>query len=335
MTKKRTTPENKNNNKRKTKMIIPMPKHSQQPRSSPPKRRTDFSVFTRTPSSFSSPASGSSPGSSSGEVRLSNVTASSLQEGRMPMKQFSEDMLVRCSIYQEGRPVCSSEFFDAPVVEVDSAVRDESLNLGGNSRDACNERIDISKMSESTPLESSVSESSSVAVTPGSVVWARTACQMWWPAEVMEETPALSNPGSDGHVLVQFYGNLPSTRIDPMTDISNFEDSFEERSNNPSEDFQQALKQALQRKAQLSSCQKLTPDRSAHSDQQEHSFDKCTSTSTSRTIDDFQERRRGKRERKPKVHFDEVTYPMKSDRKVRRLKIMRYLGLAAPIGSPF
>lgn len=51
-------------------------------------------------------------------------------------------------------------------------------------RDACNEKINISKMSESTPLESSVSDSSSLAVTPGSVVWARTDSQVWWPAEV-------------------------------------------------------------------------------------------------------------------------------------------------------
>ncbi|KAL2345112.1 hypothetical protein Fmac_006397 [Flemingia macrophylla] len=319
---------------RKTQITIPLPKHSQQPRSSPPKRRTDFSVFIRTPCSFSKPASGSSPGSSSGEVRLSSVIASRLQERRMTTKVFSEDALVRCSIYQEGTPVCSSEVFDAPIGELESAVQDESLNLGGN-RDACNEKIDISKMSESTPLESSVSDSSSLVVTPGSVVWARTACQIWWPAEVMEESSALSNPGSEGHVLVQFYGNLPSTWIDPMADISTFEDSFEQRSSNPSEDFQQALKQALQRKTQLGSCQKLTPDRSAQSDQQERSSDKYTSTSTSMTIDDFQDRRRGKRQRKPKVHFDEVSYPMKSERKVRRLKIMRYLGLAAPIGSPY
>ena len=39
-------------------------------------------------------------------------------------------------------------------------------------------------MSESTPHESSVSDSSSLALTPGSVVWARIACQIWWPAEV-------------------------------------------------------------------------------------------------------------------------------------------------------
>jgi hypothetical protein len=36
-------------------IIDRVPKHSQQPRSSPPKRRTDFSFFNRVPSSFPNP----------------------------------------------------------------------------------------------------------------------------------------------------------------------------------------------------------------------------------------------------------------------------------------
>ncbi|CAJ1891310.1 unnamed protein product [Sphenostylis stenocarpa] len=418
MAKKKTTSPT-NNKKMKTKMIIHMPKHSQQPRSSPPKRRTDFSVFTRTPSSFSNPASarqaigdevvkslplalvgsssmccllchscvdddvllkncrdvmsicdggkmqnmlgGCSPNSSSGEVRLSNVSARRLQGRGMTMKQFSEDTLVRCSTYEEGRPVCSSEFSDAPVVEVDSAVPDESLDHGGN-RDASNEKNDISKMSESTALESSVSDSSSLAATPGSVVWARTDCQLWWPAEIVEETSAVSNPGSDGQVLVHFYGNLPSAWIDPMTDISNFEESFEARSNNPSEDFQQALKQALQKKAQLSSCQLLTADRSPQSDTQERtsassevwkeqalnngskvshksicknttSYDVCPLLIKS--LDSTTLSHHNRNDICSSTILLEVTHPVKSEKKLRRLKIMRYLGLAAPIGSPF
>ncbi|CAL5194099.1 unnamed protein product [Lathyrus oleraceus] len=309
----------------KKKMKTPIdrvPKHSQQPRSSPPKRRTDFSFFNRAPPSFSNFAIDSSPGSSSDEVRLSNVTASSSLERRMMVKQFYKEALVRCSKYQEGRPVCSSESFDVSVAELDS------VDLCGN-RDAC------IKMPESTPRESSVSDNSSPAVTPGNVIWARTTCKMWWPAEVMEERCALSDCVTDGHVLVQFYGNHPSAWIDPATDISIFEDSFEERSNNPSNDFQVALKQALQRKIQLSSCQNLSPDTSAHSTQHDRSSGKYTSPSSSRTINEFQERRRGKRERKPKLHFDEVSYPIKTEKKDRRLKIMRYLGLAPPVGSPF
>lgn len=46
-------------------------------------------------------------------------------------------------------------------------------------------------------------------------------------------------------------------------------------------------------------------------------------------------RARSQRERKRKVHFDEVSCPVYTSRKVRRFKVMRSLGLAAPVGSPF
>ncbi|KAL6998169.1 hypothetical protein U1Q18_008296 [Sarracenia purpurea var. burkii] len=69
--------------------------------------------------------------------------------------------------------------------------------------------------------------------------------------------------------------------------------------------------------------------------QRDQSPDKWNSSSSSRTENDSLMRRRGKRERKPKVHFDDVTFPLKSVRKVRRFRIMRFLGLAAPVGSPF
>ncbi|OIW01573.1 hypothetical protein TanjilG_21153 [Lupinus angustifolius] len=329
MAKKRTTTHEK---KKKIISFDMIPKCSQQPRSSPPKRRTDFSVFTSTPrhsSIFFNPDS--SPGSSSGEIRSSNVIASSLKEKKLGALHFPEPTPARCSNSHDHRSVSSSELSDDPVMEVDS---DQDRNLASN-RDASNKKNDIFKMSESTPHGSPVSDSNYFAVTPGSVVWARTACQMWWPAEIMEERSTLSDSACDGHVLVQFYGNRPSAWIDPRTNISAFEDCFEERSTNPSCDFQEALKQALQRKEQLSSSRTLSSDRSTHSEQQDHSSDKWTSCTSSRIMDDFQERRRGKRERKRKVHFDEVSFPMKSERKARRLKIMRYLGLVAPIGSPF
>lgn len=43
-------------------------------------------------------------------------------------------------------------------------------------------------------------------------------------AQIMEERPALSDPASDGHVLVQFYGNNVLGLI-KVTDISTFEDT--------------------------------------------------------------------------------------------------------------
>lgn len=74
----------------------------------------------------------SSPGSSSGEIRLSSVTASSLQERTSSGNLFSDDTLVRCSNYQHGKPVCSSESSDVPAVEVDSVVKDEGLDHSVN-----------------------------------------------------------------------------------------------------------------------------------------------------------------------------------------------------------
>ncbi|KAF3793426.1 hypothetical protein EJ110_NYTH03535 [Nymphaea thermarum] len=56
---------------------------------------------------------------------------------------------------------------------------------------------------------------------------------------------------------------------------------------------------------------------------------------SSRSEEDGDERGRGKRKRKPKLHFDESTFSAKSVKKLRRLRIMRYLGLVAPPGSPF
>ncbi|XP_047311999.1 uncharacterized protein LOC124915342 [Impatiens glandulifera] len=77
-------------------------------------------------------------------------------------------------------------------------------------------------------------------------------------------------------------------------------------------------------------CLKLTPERSHIQE------DKWDSSRSSRIESDGgPDTRRSKRDRKPRVHFDELSLPEKPTRKVRRYRIMRLLGLAAPIGSPF
>ena len=35
-----------------------------------------------------------------------------------------------------------------------------------------------------SPNKSQTTESSDACTTPGSVVWAKKACEVWWPAEV-------------------------------------------------------------------------------------------------------------------------------------------------------
>ncbi|KAM0945086.1 hypothetical protein DsansV1_C10g0098781 [Dioscorea sansibarensis] len=78
-----------------------------------------------------------------------------------------------------------------------------------------------------------------------------------------------------------------------------------------------------------------SPDELRHSIQHEQSDDMLNITSSSRTKDECVKEGRGKRKRKLKVHFDELNFPEKSVRRVRRIKIMRYLGLVAPAGSPY
>ncbi|KAI3687845.1 hypothetical protein L1987_81548 [Smallanthus sonchifolius] len=177
---------------------------------------------------------------------------------------------------------------------------------------------------ELTPSRSELTESREECTTPGSVVWAKTDGKFWWPAEILGER---SNPAPS--VLVRHFGKQGSVWVDPVIDLSSFEECFEERRCNQAKEFQNALKQALQYKEHHRSCKDLSgspegADVLNHPDQL-HETDNSPSSS----------RARSKRERKPKVHFDEVSRPLHTPRKVRRFKIMRSLGLAAPVGSPF
>ncbi|KAI3822543.1 hypothetical protein L1987_10134 [Smallanthus sonchifolius] len=159
---------------------------------------------------------------------------------------------------------------------------------------------------ELTPSRSQLTENREECTTPGNVVWAKTDEKFWWPAEILGERSNLAPS-----VLVRHFGKQGSVWVDPVIDLSPFEECFEERRCNQAKEFQNALKQALQYKE--------------HHHDQLHERDNSPSSS----------RARSKRERKPKVHFDEVSRPLHTPRKVRRFRIMRSLGLAAPVGSPF
>ncbi|XP_074353329.1 uncharacterized protein LOC141692406 isoform X1 [Apium graveolens] len=169
-----------------------------------------------------------------------------------------------------------------------------------------------------------------VCLTPGSVVWAKKASQMWWPAKVLiVKVLALDSGIEDtgGLFRVHYYGSEKSDWVDPARDLSPFEECFEERSCNPSEEFQEALKQAIHQKEHQSLSRKLFVPDKGHV---------ClNSTNSSETEHDCLVKGRSKRRRKPKVHFDELNVPSKSVKDSRRLRIMRSLGLAPPIGSPF
>lgn len=322
-----------NKSRRKRDQIDHIPKFFQQRRSPMlPKRRTDFSCFSCSNAHHPQDLLLESP--SSKEI-LSSVTIAILDESMDTKRDFLELPLVGCTESQDGRHEVFANCVEVPVMEVAQSSHFEHSSNRNFEKQRC---YTVSTL-EFTPDESQITESSDVCITPGSVVWAKTARQLWWPAEIMGKRSTSVNSslqGFDGCVLVQYYGNHESSWVDPARDLSEFEDCFEERSCNPMEEFQDALKEALHQKELQSPCKQFfdSPYSPDCSNQQNQSPDEWNSSSSSRTESDYL-RRRGKRERKPKVHFDEVTFPLKSARKVRRFRIMRSLGLAAPVGSPF
>ncbi|KAJ4979098.1 hypothetical protein NE237_009878 [Protea cynaroides] len=327
---------------------IHLPKFCQQPRSRGSKPRTDFSPFV---CSTSSPSPSSSPLNNDAADRLLVPYQRRRHQRRGSVKEFSscKDALpsitttsmeqgFQASItqYRKGMP---ERLFSNPVgvtVIKDESVAQNTLSDTCDNRNVGRHKSENAESSVFTPNKSTshATRSNDVWITPGSIVWAKTANRMWWPAEIMGERSALTctnDQNVNGHIFVQYCGNHECAWVDPAEDLSQFEDCFEEKSCNPMEAFQDALKQALHRKENISSCRPLDESPDVQHDQ---SSDKWNASSSSRTEGEYLEGGRGKRKRKPKVHFD-VTVPMKSVKKLRRFRIMRHLGLAAPIGSPF
>lgn len=127
--------------------------------------------------------------------------------------------------------------------------------------------------------------------------------------------------------------------VDPLGDLSDFDEGFEEKNCNLQMDFKEALKEALIKRSCLNHHQHWDSRYlNCVPSQLNPSADEgaLKASSSSREKGDETQQRRGKRKRKPKVHFDEeVPFSIRSLRRMRRLRIMRHLGLAAPPGSPF
>ncbi|PIA54953.1 hypothetical protein AQUCO_00901097v1, partial [Aquilegia coerulea] len=337
----------KKKNREETRQQICVPKSCQQPRSHGSKRRTDFSHFF---SSSSSPLLPRLQGCSKFERlankdTLSSITTSTIDEHCQAPPSIIEELpkfsVVQCNTSQNGVGI-STNSMGVTSTQIDSS--HEELP------DACTNRINVQNKSGdgaillSSPNKSTsqLTECSDLQATPGTIMWARTSHQIWWPAKIVEgrSSPvSINDQGACGHVLVQYYGNDELAWVDPVGDLSEFDECFEERSCNPMEAFQDALKQALHLKDHLVSSIQLdrSPDRLMDRSQHESvaQSNKWIESSSSREEDDYRERRRGKRQRKPKLHFDEVAFHNKSMKRMRRLRIMRFLGLVAPVGSPF
>ncbi|PON43749.1 hypothetical protein TorRG33x02_333050 [Trema orientale] len=261
--------------KKTLKQIDNIPKCSHQRRSSPPKRRTDFSSFFCC-NSFSLSNSGSLLGSSCAKVLQSDDTSTGLHERNGEGNEVLHSSLVRCSKSEDEGSGFSSNSTDASVLEVE-LVDQNALMESRDHREVGKDSSDVLGTLDYTSKKSHVAETKALLVSPTSVACMK-AHKMRWSAEDLQQRE---------HQV------LSSEELDKRTAASNYSDELD-----------------------------LSSDKSALS-------------VSSRTEDDILEKGRGKRERKPKLHFDDITFSLKPERKVRRFRIMRYLGLTPPVGSPF
>ncbi|KAK7825524.1 hypothetical protein CFP56_033083 [Quercus suber] len=160
------------------------------------------------------------------EVGLSNVTTNSLHDRNAEGRKLPEHSLVWCSKSQNKGPQIASNFSETTVVEVETIVQNENYgscsdrNVGEQSSDYC-------KVTGIYPQKITSYRKQQFCITPGSVVWAKTAYKTWWPAEIMDErsTSADSkNQDTGRHVLVEFYGSRDNAWLDPARDLSLLED---------------------------------------------------------------------------------------------------------------
>jgi len=180
----------------------------------------------------------------------------------------------------------------------------------------------------------------------GQLVWAKFARFPWWPAQVTDERTVPVGTGGDHRsskdVLVRFFGTYDYGWVDPKVGLSDFNVKLQERSKIRKKALQKGIEEALdfRRTGKLPDSfvvdaveeeePKTPPKKSNGNGVQENGNGKQY------TPEDGGSEQRPARKRKPKVLYEEEErVQRKPERRLRRLRIMRQLGLAAPAGSPF
>ncbi|CAM6100132.1 unnamed protein product [Calypogeia fissa] len=180
----------------------------------------------------------------------------------------------------------------------------------------------------------------------GQLVWAKYARFPWWPALVMDHRGSLEGkggkPSADTDVLVRFFGTYDYGWIDPFVNLSDFEVKHAERSR----PRKKALQKGVEEAKEFQSTKKL-PDKwdPVYDKSQNGHSNALATTGVIQSQDELEvspntdvepKERKTPRKRKPKVLFEEEgIVERKPQRTLRRLRVMRQLGLAAPAGSPF
>ncbi|CAK9276563.1 unnamed protein product [Sphagnum jensenii] len=177
---------------------------------------------------------------------------------------------------------------------------------------------------------------------PGQLVWAKFARFPWWPAQVTDERTVQEGTGGhqrdDTDVLVHFFGTYDFGWVDPNVGLAEFDAKLQERSKIHKKALQKGIEEALEfrnsgKLPEFFAVEPREPEPQMPNNSHCNGIQAHASQSTP---EDEETGRRLSRKRKPKVLYEEEErVQRKPERRLRRLRIMRQLGLVAPAGSPF
>nr|ABR17741.1 unknown [Picea sitchensis] len=201
-------------------------------------------------------------------------------------------------------------------------------------------------------------------LAPGRLLWARMDQSPWWPVQIVDEKTisqnCIFNDRIKGGVLARFYGSCIYAWVDPFAHVSQFQGSFKEKGSNLRA-FQKALEEEMLLRSKIVKSSVEPNGKSKYSEtssQHNKSGDvngisnvanvgkkiifqsreePAIKTSTrKRTKSEELERSRSQRKQREKAPSNEQDVTTGgSEKKLRQLKVMRHLGLAAPPDSPF
>lgn len=182
-------------------------------------------------------------------------------------------------------------------------------------------------------------------LAPGRLLWAKMDQSPWWPVQIVDERTVsqncIFNDPMKGGVLARFYGSCIYAWVDPFAYVSHFQESFKEKGSNLSA-FQKALEEEMLLRSKIVKSSVEPNGKSQYPETStqhkksggEEPAIKTATRKRTKPEDLKQSRSQGKQKEKTPSNKQDVTTDG-SEKKLRQLRVMRHLGLAAPPDSPF
>eukprot|EP00252_Welwitschia_mirabilis_P006534 TRINITY_DN17419_c0_g1_i1.p1 TRINITY_DN17419_c0_g1~~TRINITY_DN17419_c0_g1_i1.p1 ORF type:complete len:206 (+),score=50.38 TRINITY_DN17419_c0_g1_i1:461-1078(+) len=173
----------------------------------------------------------------------------------------------------------------------------------------------------------------------GSLLWAKLDLanidkSSWWPAQVVDERTVsednIYNDKVEGGILVRYYGSCIYVWLDPCSSFSEFQKNFKGKNSSPIVEFFALLEE--------NNCGKSCVESNKQSNELKSSpMQKKSEKSTTKRKNIGNDCAVHRAEKNNEIHPpNKQGSPVDdSGKNVRKLRVMRNLGLAAPSGSPY